>query len=133
MAIWQGRPKRKPSGGRLRLARKKRRFEVGREKQFTNIGARKVKMYRVKGANTKARLLLVDTANVVDPKTKAIKKVKILTVKSNPSNPNYVQRNIMNKGATVMTEIGEAIITSRCGQDGVVNARLLKPIESPSA
>jgi small subunit ribosomal protein S8e len=133
MAIWQGRPKRKPSGGRLRLARKKRRFEVGREKQFTYIGARKVKMYRVKGANTKACLLLVDTANVVDPKTKAIKKVKILTVKSNPSNPNYVQRNIMNKGATVMTEIGEAIITSRCGQDGVVNATLLKPIESPSA
>lgn len=125
MAIWQGRPKRKPSGGRLRLARKKRKFEVGREKQFTHLGARKVKMYRTKGANRKARLLTVDTANVVDPKTNAIKKAKILTVKSNPSNPNYVQRNIMTKGATVMTELGEAVITSRCGQDGVVNAMLL--------
>ena len=71
MAIWQGRPKRKPSGGRLRAARKKRRFEIGREKQFTHLGPRKVKMYRVKGANSKARLLLVDTVNVVDPKTKA--------------------------------------------------------------
>jgi small subunit ribosomal protein S8e len=129
MAIWQGRPKRKASGGRLRLARKKRKFEVGREKQFTRLGARKVKMYRTKGANSKARLLMADTANVVDPKTKAIKKVKILTVKSNPSNPNYVQRNIMTKGATVMTELGEAVIMSRCGQDGVVNAMLLKPGE----
>ncbi|MBU0624436.1 MAG: 30S ribosomal protein S8e [Candidatus Thermoplasmatota archaeon] len=133
MAIWQGRPKRKPSGGRLRLARKKRRFEVGREKQFTHVGARKVKMYRVKGANTKARLLLVDTANVVDPKTKIIRKATILTVKSNPSNPNYVQRNIITKGATVMTDIGEAVITSRCGQDGVVNAILLESGASPPA
>ncbi|OGD48015.1 MAG: 30S ribosomal protein S8e [Euryarchaeota archaeon RBG_13_57_23] len=129
MAIWQGRPKRKSSGGRLRLARKKRKFEVGREKQFTRLGVRKVKMYRVKGANTKARLLLIDSANVVDPKTNAIKKVKILTVKTNPSNPNYVQRNIMTKGATVMTELGEAVITSRCGQDGVVNAVLLGSAE----
>ena len=126
MAIWQGRPKRKPSGGRLRAARKKRRFEIGREKQFTHLGPRKVKMYRVKGANRKARLLNVDIANVVDPKTKAIKKVKILTVKTSPSNPNYVQRNIVTKGATVMTELGEAVITSRCGQDGVVNAMLVK-------
>jgi small subunit ribosomal protein S8e len=126
MAIWQGRPKRKPSGGRIRAARKKRRFEIGREKQFTHLGVRKVKMYRVKGANQKARLLTVDEANVVDPETKAIKKVKILTVRTNPSNPNYVQRNIITKGATVMTELGEAVITSRCGQDGVVNAILMK-------
>jgi small subunit ribosomal protein S8e len=131
MAIWQGRPKRKASGGRLRLARKKRRFEVGREKQFTHVGARKVKMYRVKGANTKARLLLVDTANVVDPKTKTIKRATILSVKSNPSNPNYVQRNIITKGATVMTDLGEAVITSRCGQDGVANAMLVESGASP--
>lgn len=131
MAIWQGRPKRKASGGRLRLARKKRRFEVGREKQFTHVGVRKVKMYRVKGANTKARLLLVDTANVVDPKTKTMKKATILSVKSSPSNPNYVQRNIITKGATVMTDIGEAVITSRCGQDGVANAILVESGTSP--
>jgi len=131
MAIWQGRPKRKSSGGRLRLARKKRRFEVGREKQFTRLGSVKVKMYRTKGANGKARLLQVDIANVVDPKTRVIKKVKILTVKTNPSNPNYVQRNIITKGATVMTELGEAVITSRCGQDGVVNAILIKSTETP--
>lgn len=70
--------------------------------------------------------MMIDEINVVDPATKTMKKVKIQTVKSNPSNPNYVQRNIMTKGATVMTELGEAVITSRCGQDGVVNAMLLK-------
>ncbi|MBE0519233.1 MAG: 30S ribosomal protein S8e [Thermoplasmata archaeon] len=127
MAIWQGRPKRKSSGGRITPARKKRKFEIGREKQFTRLGPRKVKMYRTKGANSKARLLMADSVNVVDPTTKTIKKVEIQTVKSNPSNPNYVQRNIMTKGATIMTELGEAVITSRCGQDGVVNATLIKP------
>jgi len=131
MAIWQGRPKRKPSGGRLRLARKKRRFEVGREKQFTHLGPQKVKLYRVKGKAQKARLLMANTANVVDPKTRKIKKVKILTVKTNPSNPNYVQRNIMTKGATIMTELGEAVITSRTGQDGIVNATLV-PSATPA-
>jgi small subunit ribosomal protein S8e len=44
MAIWQGKPKRKPSGGRIIAARKKRKFEIGREKQFTRLGPRKVKL-----------------------------------------------------------------------------------------
>jgi small subunit ribosomal protein S8e len=126
MAIWQGRPKRKASGGRIRLARKKRKFEIGREIQFTRLGIPKVKQYRTKGSNYKGRVLMADAANVVDPKTKVVKRVKILTVKTNPSNPNYVQRNIMTKGATVMTDLGEAVITSRCGQDGVVNAMLIQ-------
>ena len=108
------------------MARKKRKFEIGREKQFTRLGERKIKMYRTKGSNSKARLLLADSINVVDPKTKTVKRVKILTVRTNPSNPNFVQRNIMTKGATVMTELGEAVITSRCGQDGVVNAMLIQ-------
>ena len=88
-------------------------------------------MYRVTGANTQARLLLVDTANVVDPKTKTIKRATILTVKSSPANPNYVQRNIITKGATVMTDMGEAVITSRCGHDGVANAILVESGASP--
>lgn len=125
MALWQGKSKRKTSGGRLRLARKKRKFEIGREKQFTHLGARKVKLYRTKGGNRKARLLRIDVAQVLDPSTKQVRKVKILTVKSNPSNPHYVQRNIITRGATIQTELGEARITSRPGQDGVVNAVLL--------
>lgn len=125
MALWQGKSKRKTSGGRLRLARKKRKFEIGREKQFTHLGARKVKPYRTRGKNRKMRLLQIDVANVLDPATKKVRKVKILTVKTNPSNPHYVQRNIITRGATVQTELGEALITSRPGQDGVVNAVLI--------
>jgi len=126
MALWQGRSKRKPSGGRLRLGRKKRKFEIGTEQQFTYLGAQKRKMYRSRGGNVKAHLLQGEYANVVDPETKKITRAKIITVRENPANPNYVQRNIINKGAVVLTEIGEARITSRPSQHGVLNAVLVK-------
>ncbi|RLF79472.1 30S ribosomal protein S8e, partial [Thermococci archaeon] len=43
-----------------------------------------------------------------------------------PANRQYVRRNIITKGAIIQTEIGKAIVTSRPGQDGVVNAVLIK-------
>lgn len=126
MAQWQGESNRKPTGGRRVANHGKRKFEIGREKQFTKIGKQTLKQYRGAGGNVKVGMLSGQYANVVDKKTNTVKKVKILTVKSNPSDPNYVQRNIMNKGATITTEIGDAIITSRPGQDGAVNAVLLE-------
>lgn len=126
MALWQGKSNRKPTGGRLVASHGKRKFEIGREKQSTKIGAQSLKQYRGAGGSVKVGMLSAQYANVVDKKTNTVKKVKILTVKSNPSDPNYVQRNIMNKGATITTEIGDAIITSRPGQDGAINAVLLE-------
>ena len=125
MALWQGKSKRKPSGGRLVVSRKKRRFEIGREPMFTNLGEENLRKYRTMGGNSKVKMLSAAYANVVDPKTNAVKRVKIVTVKGNPANPNYVQRNIMNRGATIQTELGMAKITSRPGQDGTINAVLI--------
>lgn len=125
MALWQGESNRKPTGGRLVASHGKRKFEIGREKQFTKIGQQTLKQYRGAGGSVKVGMLSAQYANVVDKKTNTVKKVKILTVKSNPSDPNYVQRNIMNKGATITTEIGDAVITSRPGQDGAINAVLI--------
>ena len=126
MALWQGKSKRKPSGGRLISSKGKRKFEIGTEKQFTKIGAQSLKRYRTKGGNVKVRMLVAEYANIIDKKTNTAKKVKILGVKTNPADPNYVQRNIINKGATIRTDIGDAIVTSRPGQDGAVNAVLLE-------
>ena len=134
MALWQGKSNRKPTGGRLVANKGKRKFEIGREKQFTRIGEKQftrigeqsLKQYRGAGGSVKVGMLSAQYANVVDKKTNTVKKVKILTVKSNPADPNYVQRNIMNKGATITTEIGDAVVTSRPGQDGAINAVLLE-------
>ncbi len=121
MGIWQGRSRRKPSGGRLRPLRKKRRFEIAREIQHATIGPGTVKTYRVKGDNRKLRVLTTNVVNVYDPATRQMKVVKLLTVRENPANPNYVQRNIITRGAIVETELGLVQIRSRPGQDGVLN------------
>lgn len=125
MALWQGKSRRKPTGGRLVRAQGKRKFEIGNEKQFTRLGAQSLKQYRTRGGNTKVGMLVAEFANVVDKKTNKIQKAKILKVKTNPADPNYVQRNLINKGATIETELGDAIVTSRPGQDGAVNAVLI--------
>jgi len=56
MAIWQGRSLRKPSGGRIRLPRKKRKYELGREPVFTHIAPERKKIVRVRGGNYKIKL-----------------------------------------------------------------------------
>lgn len=125
MTIFQGKSKSKPSGGKLKASRSKKRYELGREPTFTRIGDEARKMLRVTGGNTKAVLMRAESANVYVPAEKVTKNVKIQTVKENPSNPHYVQRNILGKGTVILTELGEARVTSRPGQDGVVNAVLL--------
>ncbi|MCQ2070944.1 MAG: 30S ribosomal protein S8e [archaeon] len=126
MALWQGESSRKSTGGRLVLARGKRKFEISREKLNTKLGTESSRQYRGRGGSYKTGLLVAEYANVVDKKTHVVKKVKIQNVVANPADPNFVQRNIMNKGAKIKTELGEAVITSRPGQDGAVNAVLVE-------
>jgi len=121
MGIWQGRSRRKRTGGRLRPIRKKRRFEIARELQSATVGSGTVKKYRVRGGNRKMRILTANSVNVFDPATKKTRAVKVITVRENPANPNYVQRNIITKGAILETELGLVRVRSRPGQDGVLN------------
>ena len=125
MTIFHGQARKKGTGGKLRSARSKRRYELGREPTLTRIGPQSSRKVRAMGGNVKIALMKGDSANVFSPKEKVTRKMKIITVKENPSNPHYVQRNIMNRGTIIMTEAGAARITSRPGQDGVINAVLL--------
>jgi len=80
---------------------------------------------RTMGANRKLRMLSADTANLFDPKSKSYRQAKIKTITDNPANRHFIRRNIMTKGSVIDTEMGKAKITSRPGQDGVVNAVLI--------
>lgn len=128
MAIFHGELKgRKPTGGRIRPHRKKRKYEMGREFSETKIGEKqKLVKIRTKGGGLKLRLKVANFANIVDPKTKKVKKVKILDVIENKANPFYTRADIITKGSIIKTEIGNAVVTSRPGQDGVVNAVLIE-------
>jgi len=126
MAIWHLRSGRKPTGGRLNRNRKKTRGDRGSLFIDTKIGKLKVFLKRTTGGNVKVRLAVTEKASVANPRTGKIKTVKIMTVKDNKANVHYVRRNIITKGAIIETEIGLARVTSRPGQDGVVNAVLLE-------
>jgi len=132
MALWQGRSSRKITGGRYRPIRKKLKREIGREKQYASIGERRVKPVRTRGNNYKAKLLSDHYINVLDPETHKAVRSKVITVVENPSDPNYVRRNIITKGAIVQTETGYAKITSRPGQVGYLNAVLVSYTPPPS-
>jgi small subunit ribosomal protein S8e len=125
MAVWQGGPRRSSTGRRIRYARNKRKFEIGRETTLPTIGTTKQKTVRTRGNHTKKRLLLANEAYVTDPKTHTTSKTEIVTVVENPANIHYVRRNILTKGAIVNTKLGKARITSRPGQSGVINAILI--------
>jgi len=125
MAISQSRSKRKTTGGRYRSYRKKRLHELGNLPRLTKLGERKAKLLKGKFSLVKEVLLNTNVANVYDPKNKKYSKVKIITIVDNPANRNFIRRNIMNKGAIIKTELGNAKITSRPGQEGTVNAVLI--------
>ncbi len=124
---WQGKFGRKSTGGKRILARGKRKYETGREQSDTTIAPVRTKKIETLGGNLKIRMLRGDMAAVADPKTGKTKTVKIETVRENKANLHYMRRNILTKGAVVKTELGDARITNRPGQDGVINAILLPP------
>lgn len=125
MAITQKRSQKKVSGGKYMPFGKKKKRHIGRRPANTKLEETKLKVIRTKGKNFKGRLLSAQFANVTDSKTKKTTKVKIVTVKENTANRHFVRRNIMTKGTIIDTELGKAKITSRPGQNGVVNAILI--------
>ncbi len=124
--IWQGRSRRKPTGGFYKRARKKRKYELGREQVETLVGERKIKKVRVRGGNYKIKLFADKYANVYDPKQKKVVKAEIEGVAENPAHVHYSRRNVVTKGAIIATEIGKAKVTNRPSQEGVINAVLIE-------
>lgn len=129
MSHYQGRDVKKPTGGRIHRAREKKRFELGSAPTETLMGTKGDEVrrdIRGHGGNSKTRLDEAVFVNVTDPSTKETKKVRLLKVKDNPSNVDYARRGVITKGAIVETELGDAKVSSRPGQDGLLNAILVK-------
>ena len=118
--------KKKSSGGRRRAYRKKRKFEQGSFASETSIGKLKKKVVKGRGLTSKIRVLSIKNACVTTPKNGRTEKVEIKRVIRNPANIDYDRRGIITKGTLIETELGIAQITSRPGQDGVINAILIE-------
>lgn len=121
---YQGRSTRKRTGGRLRPFRNKKRYELGREPTETTIGEPRFQVVQSRGNGSKTRALSTNIAQVSTGGETV--EATIENVVDNPSNINYIRRNIITKGAIIQTSEGRARVTSRPGQDGQVNAVLLE-------
>lgn len=127
MSYYQGKDLQKPSGGlRGRHKKIKRKYELGSPPTLTRVsGEEHRRVERVYGGKFKVRLRETVYVNVALPDG-ATKKVKVLEVVETPENPQYAKSSIVSKGSLVKTELGLVRITSRPGQDGVLNGVLVK-------
>lgn len=125
MSVWHGNMRKKSlSGSRRKAYRKKRKYEQGTFAVETVIGEQKRKVSRGRGGNTKLKIMSEKRVCVTDPKTGKTQRTEIMRVVKNPANIDYDRRGVMTKGAVIETSLGQARITSRPGQHGVLNAVL---------
>lgn len=124
MAVWHKQSGRKKTGGRTRRNRKNKKYDIGSQFAEPELGEKRIEKRRTRGGNQKNVVKRSETVNLaVDGE---VKDVKIESVDGNPANPNFVRRSLLTKGTIVNTPEGKARITSRPGQDGVVNAKLIE-------
>jgi len=107
-----------------RAYKKKKRFR-GRAACDTSLGDDFRKKVRVRGGGVKVKLVKAKYANVlVDGKCV---KCEVTWVSENPASRDLTRRNIITKGAVIDVKGADgqafkAKVTSRPGQDGVLNA-----------
>ena len=126
MSVWHGNSrKKKQTGGRKRTYRVKRNFEKGSFPAETTLGEPRRRSVRGHGGQMKVKLLKDKFVSVTDLKSGQTEKIEILRVIKNIANVDYNRRGVITKGAEIETSLGRARITSRPGNDGVINAVLI--------
>lgn len=115
----------KITGGRRRPPRTRRKYELDRYGVETLAGTQLTVTRRARGGHTKSSLKTTDFVNLSIPGSK-VKRVKILKVLENSANSDYQRRGVICRGAILETEDGKCKVVSRPGQDGAVNAILIK-------
>ncbi|PLC68213.1 30S ribosomal protein S8e [Vulcanisaeta sp. EB80] len=128
LSFYQGRDSKKPSGGyRARPYKVKRKALGGGPPTNTALSDTEVRrIIRVLGGNTKVKAVAVQYANLYIPSERKAVKVRIVRIVETPANRELAKRQVIVKGAIIETERGRAVVTSRPGQDGIVNAVLIE-------
>jgi len=115
----------KITGGRRVPLRVRRKYETDRYPNEPINGAQVTVTRRIRGNNKKTALKSIDFVNLATVEAK-VKKAKIIKVLENATNNDYKRRGIITKGAILETEEGKCRVVSKPGQNGIVNAILLK-------
>ena len=115
----------KITGGRRVPLRIRRKYEIDRYPNEPINGAQVTVTRRIRGNNQKTALKSIDFVNLATGEAK-VKKSKIIKVLENATNNDYKRRGIITKGAILETADGKCRVVSKPGQNGIVNAILLK-------
>jgi small subunit ribosomal protein S8e len=117
--------KSKATGGKAHPSRGRRAFERDGYALEPVVGQTSRRVFRTRGGSRRFGIVHADTANVADPSGK-VTKAKILSVRHSPAKRDYERRGVITRGAILETDSGEARVTSKPTDDGVVNAVLTK-------
>ncbi len=93
--------KRRATGGRRNIYKKKRKFESGRPAAMTKLGEKQVHLVRTRGGNTKFRALRLQEGNFSWASETTAQKVRILDVAYNSSNNELVRTKTLVKSSIV--------------------------------
>ena len=96
--------KKKLTGGKKKVWRKKRKHELGRQPSNTKIGNKQISLIRTRGGNYKKRALLLENGNFSMITLGIAKKTKILKVVHNSSNNELVRTNTLVKGSVIAVD-----------------------------
>ena len=98
------RHKRRATGGRMPIHKKKRKFEMGRVPSMTKIGAKRVIFVRGRGGNIKTRALKNDHGNFSWGSEAISCKTRILDTVYNATNNELVRTKTLVKNTIVSVD-----------------------------
>ena len=95
------RHKRRSTGGRMPVHKKKRQFEMGRMPTNTKLGPKKITLVRGRGGNFKHRALRIDAGTFSWGSEAISRKTRVLDVVYNATNNELVRTKTLVKNAIV--------------------------------
>ena len=98
------RHKRRATGGRMPIHKKKRKFEMGRVPTMTKLGARTIINVRGRGGNVKRRALRNDHGNYSWGSEAMTAKTRVLDVVYNATNNELVRTKTLVKNCIVLVD-----------------------------
>jgi len=96
--------KRKVTGGKQVICRKRRKHEMGRLPANTKLGARRISTVRTRGGNTKVRALRLDGGQFAWGSEATVQPARILDVVYNATSNELVRTKTLVKNAIVAVD-----------------------------
>lgn len=100
----ESRHKRRNTGGKRAIIRKKRKFELGRPAAMTKLGGKKINLVRGRGGNLKFRALRLETGNFSWGSEQCTRKARILDVTYNATNNELLRTKTLVKGCIIQVD-----------------------------